>query len=172
MSQPEVAIEETPAKDVVLHWDEVGATWAVLSWRDWLRFRGTEPGEHKMLVGAEAGEHYFLVCVLGDHGDLRHAISQRYVVSTDGLLSYGFDGLEAEEREESSRIEELDMPTPQEINRYNELGARGLSANLPPPRTVAPLLRAMPGLASAMDGSPCWHFLSAVGVCKSSSRAS
>src|SRR5712671_6950290 len=50
---------------------------------------------------------------LGDHGELRHAIPQRYVMSTEGLLSYGFDGLEAEEREESSRIEELDMPTPE-----------------------------------------------------------
>ena len=166
-----VVVTGTRDNAVVLHWDEAGTTWAVLSWRDWLRFRGTEPGKHTLLPGAEAGEHYFLVCVLGDHGELRHAIPQRYVMSTDGLLSYGFDGLEAEEREESSRIEELDMPTPQEINRYNELGARGLSANLPPPRTVAPLLRAMPGLASAMDGSPCWHFLSAVGVCKSSSRA-
>src|SRR5215218_5261795 len=66
--------------------------------RDWLRFRGTEPGEHKLLAGAEAGEHYFLVCILGDHGELRHAIPQRYVMSTGGLLSYGFDGLEAEGR--------------------------------------------------------------------------
>src|SRR5712672_821514 len=108
-----VVVTGTRDNAVVLHWNEVGTTWAVLSWRDWLRFRGTEPGEHKLLAGAEAGEHYFLVCVLGDHGELRHAIPQRYVMSADGLLSYGFDGLEAEEREESSRIEELDMPTPE-----------------------------------------------------------
>src|SRR5438067_10470389 len=171
MRQPEVAIQGTPAKAVVLHWDEVRSAWAVLSWGDWVRFRGLEPGGDTLLAGADAGEHYFLVCVLGNDGELRHAIPHRYIMSADGRLVYGFDGLEAEEREESSRIEELDMPTPQEVKRYNELGARGLSANLPPPRTVPPLLRAMPGLASAVDGAPCWHFLSAVGVCKSSSKA-
>src|SRR5712671_6950289 len=58
-----VVVTGTRDNAVVLHWNEVGTTWAVLSWRDWLRFRGTEPGEHKLLAGAEAGEHYFLVCV-------------------------------------------------------------------------------------------------------------
>src|SRR3954470_3730859 len=130
-----VVVTGTRDNAVVLHWDEVGTTWAVLSWHDWVRFRGMEPGENTLLAGAEAGEHYFLVCVLGDDGELRHAIPHRYMMSADGRLVYGFDGLEAEEREESSRIEELDVPTPHEIKRYNELGARGLAANLPPPRT-------------------------------------
>ena len=75
------------------------------------------------------------------------------MMSAEGRLVYGFDGLEAEEREESWRIEELDIPTPQELRRYDELVARSLSANLPPRRTVPPLLRAMPGFASAVD--PC-----------------
>src|SRR3954471_24951643 len=70
MSQPEVAM----AKAVVLHWDEVRTAWAVLSWHDWVRFRGMAPGENTLLAGAEAGEHYFLVCVLGDDGELHHAI--------------------------------------------------------------------------------------------------
>src|SRR5215211_3855496 len=103
MSQPEVAM----AKAVVLHWDEVRTAWAVLSWQDWVRFRGMEPGENTLLAGAEAGEHYFLVCVLGDDGELHHAIPHRYMMSADGRLAYGFDGLEAQERKESSRIEEL-----------------------------------------------------------------
>ena len=161
----------TPDKAVILHWDEVGTAWAELSWHDWVRFRGMQPGDHTLLAGAEAGEHYFLVCVLGDGGELHQAIPRRYMMSAEGRLVYGFDGLEAEEREESWRIEELDIPTPQELKRYDELVARSLSANLPPRRTVPPLLRAMPGLASAVDGGACWHFLSAVGVCKSSSRA-
>jgi hypothetical protein len=161
----------TPDKTVVLHWDEIETTWDELSWGDWIRFRGLQPGEHALLEGAEAGEHYFLVCVLGHDGELCHAIPHRYMMSTDGRLVYGFDGLKAQEREFSSRIEELDTPTAQELNRYNEFVARALFANLPPLRTVPPLLRAMPGLAGALDDADCWRFLSAVGVCKSSSRA-
>ena len=102
-----------------------------------------QPGEHARLAGAEAGEHYFLVCVLGDGGELCHAIPHRYMMSTDGRLAHGFDGLKAQEREDSSRIEELDIPTAQELKRYDEFVARALSANLPPPRTVPPLLAAV-----------------------------
>src|SRR5262245_11370173 len=93
--QPEVAMRGTPDNTVILHWDEVETRWAVLSWRDWLRFRGMQPGEQALLAGAKAGEHYFLVCVLGDGGELCHAIPHRYMMSTDGRLAHGFDGLKA-----------------------------------------------------------------------------
>ncbi len=58
--------------------------------------RRPEPGSR----GAEAGEHYFLVCVLGDGGELDNVIPHRYVLSTDGRLVHGFDGLGEAEREE------------------------------------------------------------------------
>jgi hypothetical protein len=160
----------TPEKTVILHWDEYQTSWATMPWGDWVRFRGVGEGEQTVLVGAEPGEHYFLVCILGDRGELCHAIPHRYVMSADGRLVHGFDGLEAAEREESSRIEALLMPSVKEARRYKELGARGLSANLPPPRTVQPLLRAIPGLAGAQHGSACWHFLAAIGICESSGR--
>jgi hypothetical protein len=170
MRQPEVTMTGAPDKTVILHWQEPQTAWAVLSWRDWVRFRGLLPGEHTLLAGAEAGEHFFLVCILGDDGELDHAIPHRYMMSAEGRLVHGIDGLAADEREESSRIGELEFPTAQEIERYNELGVRALSANLPPPRTVAPLLRAMPGLAAAADDADCWQFLAAVGVCRPGGR--
>ena len=158
----------TPDNTVILHWDECQTTWAQLSWRDWVRFRGMGEGGVSMLAGAEAGEHYFLVCVLGDRGELCDVIPHRYVMSTDGRLVHGFDGLEVAEREESYRIGELLIPTIEDSERYRELGARGFSVNLPPLHTVQPLVRSMPGLAGAQDGAACWHFLSAIGICRSS----
>ena len=58
----------TPENTVILHWDECRTAWTKLPWRDWVRFRGFGGGELSMLAGAEAGDHYFLVCVLGDRG--------------------------------------------------------------------------------------------------------
>ena len=76
----------TPDNTVILHWDERQTAWAELSWRDWVRFRGLGEGRTSLLAGAEAGEHYFLVCVLGDGGDLTNVIPHRYVLTTDGRL--------------------------------------------------------------------------------------
>ncbi len=161
----------TPDKTVILHWDECQASWAQLSWRDWVRFRGLGEGGLRLLAGAEAGEHYFLVCVLGDGGELANVIPHRYMLSTDGRLVHGFDGLGEAEREEYYRIQVLVLPTIEDSERYNELGARGFTVNLPPLHTVQPLLRAMPGLAGARHSAECWHFLSAIGVCRPSTRA-
>ena len=161
----------TPESTVILHWDQCHAVWAELSWHDWVRFRGFDESGSRLLAGAEAGEHYFLVCVLGDRGELCNVIPHRYVMSTDGRLVHGFDGLEMAEREESCRIEELSSPTIEDSERYQELGARGFSVNLPPQYTVQSLLRVMPGLAGARDSAACWHFLSAIGVCRSGTRA-
>jgi hypothetical protein len=161
----------TPENTVILHWDECRTSWAQLSWCDWVRFRGFGEGGASVLAGAEAGEHYFLVCVLDDGGELANVIPHRYVLSTDGRLVHGFDGLGAAEREEYYRIQVLALPTIEDSERYNELGARGFSVNLPPLHTVQPLLRAMPGLAGAQHSAACWDFLSAIGVCRSSMRA-
>jgi hypothetical protein len=156
---------------VILHWDECRASWAQLPWRDWVRFRGLDEGGLTLLGGAQAGEHYFLVCVLGADGELANVIPHRYVLSTDGRLVHGFDGLGAAEREEYYRIQALVLPTIEDSERYHELGARGFKVNLPPVHTVQPLLRAMPGVAGAQHSAACWHFLSAIGVCQSSTRA-
>jgi hypothetical protein len=109
--------------------------------------------------------------VLGDCGDLANVIPHRYVLSTDGRLVYGFDGLGEAEREEYGRIQVLLSPTVEDSERYRELGARGLTVNLPPLHTLQPLFKAMPGLAGAQPSAACWHFLSAVGICRSSPRA-
>ena len=160
----------TPDSTVILHWEECQAMWAELSWRDWVRFRGFDESSSRLLAGAAAGEHYFLVCMLGDRGELSNVIPHRYIMSTDGRLVHGFDGLGVAEREESCRIEELLDPTIEDSQRYQELGERGFSVNLPPLHTVKPLLKVMPGLAGARDGAACWHFLSAIGICRSSTR--
>jgi hypothetical protein len=160
----------TPDSTVILHWDACDAAWTELSWRDWVRFRGFHDGGSRLLAGAAEGEHYFLVCVLGDRGELCNVIPHRYVMSTDGRLVHGFDGLGVAEREESCRIEELSSPTIEDSDRYQELGARGFSVNLPPQYTVQPLLLVMPGLAGAQDGAACWNFLSAIGVCRAGTR--
>ena len=97
----------SPANTVILHWDECETTWAQLPWRDWVRFRGFDDGGLSLLAGAEAGEHYFLVCVLDDRGELANVIPHRYVLSTDGRLVHGFDGLRQAEREEYCRIQLL-----------------------------------------------------------------
>ena len=160
----------TPDCTVILHWDQGEAVWAELSWRDWVRFRGFDESG-RLLVGAEAGEHYFLVCVLGDRGELCNVIPHRYVMSTDGRLVHGFDGLGAAEREESSKLEDLPLPSIEDTERYKELGARGFSVNLPPQYTVQSLLKVMPGLAGAQESAACWNFLSAIGVCRSGTQA-
>jgi hypothetical protein len=64
----------------------------------------------------------------------------------------------------------LSTPTIEDSDRYDELGARGFTVNLPPPHTVPPLLRALPGVAGAQPSAACWHFLSAIGIFRSSSR--
>jgi hypothetical protein len=163
-------MSEPPDKTLILHWVEGQSAWAELPWPEWVRFRGFGKERSSLLVGAEAGEHYFLVCMIGAHGDLCNVIPHKYVVTADARLVHGFDGLELTEREESVRLEDIDSPTVEEIERYNELGDRGFSVNLPPLHTVQPLLRAIPGIAGAQPGAACWNFLSAIGVCRSSSR--
>lgn len=161
----------SPENTVILHWDEGRAAWTEVSWRAWVRFRGFSE-DPRLLPGAEAGEHYFLVCILGDRGELANVIPHKYMMSYEGRLVHGFDGLCEAEREESCRIEQLVLPTVEEAERYQEFGSRGLAVNLPPLRTVPPLLRAMPGLAGAPPSAACWHFLSAIGICRSGTRAS
>ena len=162
----------TPDKTVILHWDEGAAAWSRLSWCDWVRFRGLGEGNASMLVGAAAGEHYFLVCVLGSRGELCNAIPHRYIMTTDARLVHGFDGLEKAEREESGRLGDLLFPTAEDLERCQQLLAREFAANLPPLHTVQPLMQALPGVAGADQGAACWDFLSAIGICRSSTRPS
>ena len=122
----------TPDSTVILHWDEGAAAWSRLSWRDWVRFRGPGEGNVSMLAGAAAGEHYFLVCVLGSSGELCNAIPHRYIMTTDGRLVHGFDGLEEAEREESSRLGDLLFPTVEDLERWQQLLEREFAANPPP----------------------------------------
>jgi hypothetical protein len=159
-----------PDKTVILHWVENQLTWAELPWADWVRFRGFGDEQSSLMVGAEAGEHYFLVCMLGRHGDLCNVVPHRYVISSDARLVHGFDGLEIAEREESDRLRELASPTVEDIERYTELGARGFAVNLPPSRTVQQLLQTIPGIAGASPGAACWDFLSAIGIIQPNSR--
>jgi hypothetical protein len=63
-------------------------------------------------------------------------------------------------------------PAISETEIYDELGARALAVNLPPAHSVQALLRALPGLAGAQHGAACWHFLSAIGICRPGRRAS
>ena len=156
-----------PDKTLILHWIEDQNAWEELPWLDWVQFRGFGTRRSSLLVGAAAGEHYFLVCMLGTHGELCNVIPHRYVISSDARLVHGFDGLDVTEREELDRIQELVAPTIEDLERYNELGERGLAVNLPPLRTVQHLLHAMPGIAGAQPGAACWNFLSAIGVCRS-----
>jgi hypothetical protein len=160
----------TPDNTVILHWDECRMSWAKLSWRDWVRFRGYGAVRQSLLVGAQAGEHYFLVCVLGECGELANVIPHKYVLSTDARLVHGFDELEQAERQEKSRLDGLLSPSIEDSERCDELHARGFPVNLPPRRTLQPLLRVMPGLAGARPGAACWHFLSAIGISHSSAR--
>jgi hypothetical protein len=160
----------SPDSTVILHWKESGASWVELPWRDWVRFRGLGEGGNSLLAGAEAGEHYFVVCILGDRGELANVIPHKYFLSTDARLVHGFDGLEEDERHEFFRIQVLSSPTIEDSDRYNELGARGFTVNLPPPHTVAPLLRTLPGVAGAQPSAACWQFLSAIGISRSPAR--
>ena len=100
----------TPDKTVILHWDEYGMSWAKLSWRDWVQFRGYGVGRQSLLAGAKAGEHYFLVCVLGNCGELANVIPHKYVLSADARLVHGFDGLEEAERQELCNIAQITSP--------------------------------------------------------------
>jgi len=173
LSEPaaEMTKPGTPDNTVILHWNEYRSAWARLSWDDWVRFRGFREGGLGLLAGAEAGEHYFLVCILGDYGELANVIPHRYALSDDGRLAHGFDGLEKAEREEYYRIQVLQSPTIEDTERYSELDTREFRVNLPPPHTVQPLVRVMPGLAGAQPRAACWNFLSAIGICRSSARA-
>jgi hypothetical protein len=168
----ETTMAGAPDNTVILHWDEYRTAWSNLSWGDWVRFRGSGEGGPSLLAGADAGEHYFLVCVLGDRGELANVIPHRYVMSTDGRLVHGFDRLVQAEREEYHRIQVLLLPTVEDSERCNELDARGFKVNLPPLYTVGALVRAMPGLAGVQSSAACWHFLSAIGICRSSARPS
>jgi hypothetical protein len=167
---PAITVTGNPESTVILHWKEGGASWVELPWRDWIRFRGLGEAEGSLLTGAEAGEHYFVVCVLGERGELANVIPHKYYLSTDARLVHGFDGLEDEERHEFFRIQVLSSPTIEDTERYDELGARGFTVNLPPPHTVPLLLRALPGVAGAQPSAACWQFLSAIGISRSSLR--
>jgi hypothetical protein len=83
-----------------------------------------------LLAGAQAGEHYFLVCVLGHCGDLANVIPHKYVLSTDARLVHGFDGLEQAECQEKSRLDGLLSPSIEDSERCDELHARGFPVNL------------------------------------------
>ena len=161
----------TPDKTVILHWDEYRMSWTKLSWRDWVQFRGYGASRQSLLAGAKAGEHYFLVCVLGNCGELANVIPHKYVLSADARLVHGFDGLEEAERHELCRLDGLLSPTIEDSERYDELDARSFPVNLPPTHTLQPLLRVMPGLAGAQPGAACWQFLSAIGISRSTPRA-
>jgi hypothetical protein len=71
----------SPDKTLILHWVEGESAWAELPWPEWVRFRGFGKERSSLLVGAEAGEHYFLVCMIGAHGDLCNVIPHKYVVT-------------------------------------------------------------------------------------------
>jgi hypothetical protein len=157
-----------PHKTLIFHWVEDRCVWAELPWADWVRFRGFGKERFSLLIGADAGEHYFLVCMLSADGELCNIIPHRYVVSGDARLVHGFDGLDVSERAESGKLEGLVWPTIEDIERQKELGERGFSVNLPPLHTIQYLLQAIPGIAGAQPDAPCWNFLSAVGVCQSS----
>jgi hypothetical protein len=170
MNSPKATTKGTPDKTVILHWQECQNAWTELPWRAWVQFRGFGEEGVSLLAGAEAGEHYFLVCILGTRGELRNVIPHRYVISTDARLVHGFDGLESAERDELCRLEELPWPTTEEAERYEKFGARGFSVNLPPLHTVQHLMTAMPGIADAPGDAACWDFLSAIGICRSGTR--
>jgi hypothetical protein len=155
---------------LVLHWMEEQRAWVELPWFEWVRFRGFGKERSSFLSGADPGIHYFLVCKLGPAGELCDVIPHRYIISNDARMIEGFDGLKPEERDEAYRLEDLPFPMSEEVDRLNELGARGFAANLPPLHTVQPLLRAIPGIAGARPNASCWNFLSAIGVCYTSSK--
>jgi len=115
-------------------------------------------GGNSLLAGAEPGEHYFVVCILGDRGELANVIPHKYFLSRDARLVHGFDGLEDDERHEFFRIQVLTSPTFEDSERYNELGARGFTVNLPPAHTVPPLVRALPGVAARNQARPVGNF--------------
>jgi hypothetical protein len=115
-----------PHKTLILHWVEDRSVWAELPWADWVRFRGFGKERSSLLIGAEAGEHYFLVCMLGADGELHNVIPHRYVVSSDARLVHGFDGLDVSERAESGKLEGLVWPTIEDIERQKEAWGAGI----------------------------------------------
>jgi hypothetical protein len=163
-------MQGAPKNTIILHWEQCQSEWAELPWPDWLQFRELIEGG-SLIAGAQPGEHYFLICMLENAGGLTDAIPHRYAVSAGGRLAHGFDGLTDSERSEYQRIKALRWPTVEDTKLYNELGARALVVNLPPVHTLQPLLRALPGLVGAHPRAPCWHFLSAIGICRPSTRA-
>ena len=76
------------------------------------------------------------------------------------------------EREESDRLGDLLFPTAEDLERCQQLLAREFAANLPLLHTVQPLMQTLPGVAGAEQGAACWDFLSAIGICRSSTRPS
>ena len=78
-----------------------------------------------LLAGAEAGEHYFVVCILGDRGELANVIPHKYFLSTDARLVHGFDGLEEDERHGIFQKDPGPLLTDNQrgLERYDELGA-------------------------------------------------
>jgi len=156
---------EGPVEDtVILHWNESKTCWEKFAWSSWVRLRSFIDGRLPELPGAEPGVHFFLVCMLGKHGALADVIPHKYAMSEHGHLIQAFDGLEEEERAERLRLGQLVAPTLEDTERHKELCDRGFAVNLPPARTVSPLLKSIPGLTEADPGAACWRFLSAMGI--------
>lgn len=158
----------TPEDVVILHWVECRRGWENVPWSDWVQLRGSGEQRLPLLVGATAGVHYFVVCMLGERGELANVIPHKYVMAADGRLVQAFDGLGKEEREERARLGQLAAPTFEQSERYQELCDRGFAVNLPPPYMVPPLMKSLPGLIGAGPSAPCWRFLSAIGITGSS----
>jgi hypothetical protein len=64
-------------------WDVRGESerWTPVDWFDWghMRFHGG------LLPGIPAGDHYFVVCILADNGDIINVISHRYILNEEKL---------------------------------------------------------------------------------------
>jgi hypothetical protein len=67
----------------VLHWRDGG--WHHIAWNDWSNFRA--PGAAFVpLPYVTAGEHRFVVCIVGD-GRLYNILPHRYLVGEDGRIA-------------------------------------------------------------------------------------
>src|SRR5262249_48796009 len=128
----ETTMPGTPDSTVILHWDECQSAWARLSWRDWVRFRGLDAGGVNMLVGAEAGEPYFRVCVPGERGGRVNGIPHRSVLWGEGGFVYVFAGLGKDGRDDPCGIQVFPPPTPEDSERCDKFDPRGFRVNLPP----------------------------------------
>jgi hypothetical protein len=102
----------------------------MLSWHVWVRFRGLEPGGQA--AGRRRGRRtIFPGCVLGEDGEFCHAIPHRYRCRPRTARAW----LQWARQGGTRRViahKGTRHADPQEIKRYNELGARGLSFNLLP----------------------------------------